>query len=309
MVTRVSTTGNYSSVLANLMGAQLRQADANERVSSQKNGKDLKDYAKKAETLAAMRVVERRTKAYQDQNHLIADKLTNQDQALNQITDSAAQIRQTIADALATDRADTLMTDLNSLFKNAVQGMNTSYDGKYLFAGGQINTQPVTATSLADLTSGPAIASFFQNDGYKAQAKVDDSTTVTTGFLANDLGTNMMNALKTLETFHEGAGGPFSGQLTDAQRTFLQGQLAGWDTIRSDLTLTTAQNGLNQKHVDDVGTSLVARKDTLTMMIGDITDADMAKAAGDLQAAQLAVQASAQVFISLQNTSLLNVLK
>jgi flagellar hook-associated protein 3 FlgL len=37
-------------------------------------------------------------------------------------------------------------------------------------------------------------------------------------------------------------------------------------------------------------------------MIGDITDADMAKAAGDLQAAQLAVQASAQVFMSLQNT-------
>jgi flagellar hook-associated protein 3 FlgL len=309
MVTRVSTTGNYASVLANLMGAQLRQYDANARVSSQKNGKDLKDYAKKAETLAAMRVVERRTKAYQDQNHLIADKLTNQDQALNQITDSAAQIRQVIADALATDRADTLMTDLNGLFKNAVQGMNTSYDGKYLFAGGQINTQPVTATSLADLTSGPPIASFFQNDGFKAQAKVDDSTTVTTGFLANDLGTNMMNALKTLETFHEGAGGPFSGQLTDAQRTFLQGQLAGWDTIRSDLTLTTAQNGLNQKRVDDVGESLVARKDTLTMMMGDITDADMAKAAGDLQAAGLAVQASAQVFLSLQNTSLLNVLK
>ena len=309
MVTRVSTTGNYASILTNLMSAQMRQFDANERVSSQKNGNDLKDYAKKAETLAAMRVVDRRTKAYQDQNGLIADKLTNQDQALNQITDAAAQIRQTIADALATDRADTLMTDLNGLFKNAVQGMNTSYDGKYLFAGGQINTQPVTATSLADLTAGPAVATFFHNDDFKAQAKVDDSTTVTTGFLADDLGTNMMNALKTIETFHEGAGGPFTGQLTDAQRTFLQNQLTGWDTIRSDLTLTTAQNGLNQKRVDDVGKGLVARKDTLTMMMGDITDADMAKAAGDLQAAGLAVQASAQVFLSLQNTSLLNVLK
>jgi flagellar hook-associated protein 3 FlgL len=309
MVTRVSTTGNYASILSNLMSAQLRQFDANERVSSQKNGNDLKDYAKKAETLAAMRVVDRRTKAYQDQNGLIADKLTNQDQALNQVTDAAAQIRQTIADALATDRADTLMTDLNGLFKNAVQGMNTSYDGKYLFAGGQINTQPVTATSLADLTAGPAISTFFHNDDFKAQAKVDDSTTVTTGVLADDLGTNMMNALKTIETFHEGAGGPFSGQLTDAQRTFLQNQLAGWDTIRSDLTLTTAQNGLNQKRVDDVGKALVARKDTLTMMMGDITDADMAKAAGDLQAAGLAVQASAQVFMALQNTSLLNVLK
>ncbi len=309
MVTRVSTTGNYASILSNLMGAQLRQFDANERVSSQKNGNDLKDYAKKAETLAAMRVVDRRTQAYQDQNGLVADKLTNQDQALNQITDAAAQIRQTIADALATDRADTLMSDLNSLFKNAVQGMNTSYDGKYLFSGGQINTQPVTATSLADLTAGPAIATFFHNDDFKAQAKIDDSTTVTTGFLADDLGTNMMNALKTIQTFQEGPNGPFTGQLTDAQRTFLQNQLAGWDTVRSDLTLTTAQNGLNQKRVDDVGKSLVARKDTLTIMMGDITDADMAKAAGDLQAAGLAVQASAQVFLALQNTSLLNVLK
>jgi flagellar hook-associated protein 3 FlgL len=309
MVTRVSTTGNYASILTNLMAAQMRQFDANERVSSQKNGNDLKDYAKKAETLAAMRVVDRRTKAYQDQNGLIADKLTNQDQALNQITDAAAQIRQTIADALATDRADTLMTDLNGLFKNAVQGMNTSYDGKYLFAGGQINTQPVTATSLADLTAGPAIATYFHNDDFKAQARVDDSTSVTTGVLADDLGTNMMNALKTIQTFQESGSGPFTGQLTDAQRTFLQNQLAGWDTIRSDLTLTTAQNGLNQKRVDDVGQSLVARKDTLTMMMGDITDADMAKAAGDLQAAGLAVQASAQVFLALQNTSLLNVLK
>ena len=309
MVTRVSTTGNYASILSNLMGAQLRQFDANERVSSQKNGNDLKDYAKKAETLAAMRVVDRRTQAYQDQNNLIADKLTNQDQALNQVTDSAAQIRQTIADALATDRADTLMNDLNSLFRNAVQGMNTSYDGKYLFAGGQINTQPVTATSMADLTAGPAIATFFHNDDFKAQAKVDDSTSVTTGFLADDLGTDMMNALKTIQTFHEGASGPFTGQLTDAQRTFLQNQLAGWDTIRSDLTLTTAQNGLNQKRVDDVGKSLVARKDTLTIMMGDITDADMAKAAGDVQAAGMAIQASAQVFLALQNASLLNVLK
>src|SRR3546814_337818 len=159
------------------------------------------------------------------------------------------------------------------------------------------------------LTAGPPISSYFQNDGFKAQAKLDDSTTVTTGFLADGLGTDMMNALKTIQAFNEGPSGPFDGQLNDAQRTFLQNQLAGWDKIRSDLTLTTAQNGLTQKRVDDVAASLVARKDTLTIMIGDITDADMAKAAGDLQAAQLAVQASAQVFLALQNSSLLALLK
>lgn len=309
MVTRVSTTGNYASILSNLMSAQLRQFDANERVSSQKNGNDLKDYAKKAETLAAMRVVDRRTKAYQDQNGLIADKLTNQDQALNQVTDAAAQIRQTIADALATDRADTLMTDLNGLFKNAVQGMNTSYDGKYLFAGGQINTQPVTATSMADLTAGPAIATFFHNDDFKAQAKVDDSTTVTTGVLADDLGTNMMNALKTIQTFQEGAGGPFTGQLTDAQRTFLQNQLATWDQVHTGVINVTAQNGMNQQRLDAVGQDLTTRQNTLDQMMGNITDADVAKASADLQMAQLSFQAAAQVFQTLKDTSLLNLLQ
>jgi len=309
MVSRITTSGNYASVLTNLMTAQQAQFDANERVSSQKNGSDLKAYANKAETLAAMRVVDRRTKAYQDQNGLIADKLTNQDQALNQVADAAAQVRQTIADAIATDRADTLMTDLNSLFKNAVQGMNTSYDGKYLFAGGQINTPPVTATTLADLTAGPPVASFFQNDNFKTQAKLDDSTTVTTGFLASDIGTPLMNALKAIQTYSQGPNGPFTGQLTDAQRTFLQGTLPGFDAVRSDLTLTTAQNGLIQKRVDDVASTLVARKDTLTVMIGGITDADMAKAASDLATAQVAVQASARVFQSLQNMSLLNFLQ
>jgi flagellar hook-associated protein 3 FlgL len=309
MVTRVSTAGNYSAILANLMAAQARQSEAGDRVSTQKNGTDLKDYARKAETLTAMRTVDRRLTAYADQNGAIAAKLDIQDAALNQITDAAGQIRQAIADAIATDRADTLMQSLGSQMSNAVEGMNAQYDGKYLFAGGQINTKPVTATSMADLTSGPALATFFKNDDFKVQAKLDDATTVTTGVLADDLGTTMLGTLKAIQAFNDGGSGPLNGQLTDAQRTFLQGQLTTWDGIRNTLTQTTAQNGLVQNRVDDVKANLVTRQNTLTGMIGDITDADMAKAAGDLSAAQLAVQASAQVFVALQQSSLLNLLK
>ena len=49
MVTRVSTAGNYSAILANLMAAEDRQVNAENRVASQKNGADLKAYANKAE--------------------------------------------------------------------------------------------------------------------------------------------------------------------------------------------------------------------------------------------------------------------
>src|SRR5687768_10325582 len=153
MTTRVSTVGNYTAVLANLMAAQRRQIEAGDQVASQKKGRDLKDYAKNAEMLTAMRAVQTRLQVYHEQNGLIADKLATQDASLNQVRDAAAGVRQALADALASGRADTLMEDLQGQFRNAVEGMNARYGGKYLFAGGQIDTRPVSATSLGDLTA------------------------------------------------------------------------------------------------------------------------------------------------------------
>ena len=307
-MTRVSTAGNYSAILANLLAAENRQVNAENRVSTQKNGSNLKEYANKAETLTAMNTVNRRYTAYLEQNSLLAAKLVNQDQALTSVADAAQSVRQAIADALAADNADTLMQNVGGQFQAAVNGLNAKYDGKYLFGGGQVNAPPVTATSLASLTAGPPISSFFQNDNLQVQAKLDDSTTVTTGQLASSLGTNMLTAFQSLQAFDTGVNGPINGPLTATQRTFLESQLSVWDGIRSNLTTSTAQNGLVQQQLDQVKSNLTTQQNTLVGMIGDITDADMAKAATDLSNAQLSVQATARVLQSLQSTSLLNLL-
>lgn len=309
MVTRVTTPGNYSAVLTNLLSAQQRQIDAGEKVSTGKNGQNLKEYANSSELLTAMRSVQTRVDVYLGQNRLLADKLATQDTALTRVADSAQAIRQAMADALASGRVDTLVEDIQAQMRNAVEAMNARYGGKYLFAGGQVDTRPVTATSLADLTAGPPISSFFQNDTFKVSAKLDEATTVTTGLLASDVGTDMLNALQAFETFNEGPDGPFTGQMTAAQKSFLEGQLGAWDQIRSDVTQVAAYNGTNQKRLDTVADDLQTRKDQLTGMLGDITDADMAEAASQLQQSQLAVQAAAYVFQSLQASSLINLLK
>jgi flagellar hook-associated protein 3 FlgL len=308
MVTRVSTAGNYSAILANLMAAEGRQVDAENRVSSGKNGTDLKSYATQAETLTAMKSVDARITNYQSQNTLIASKLSTQDQALSATADAATQVRQAIANAIASGDADTLMQVVQGQFQTAVSNLNSQYDGKYLFAGSKVTTQPVTATQLSDLTSGPPIASFFQNDNVATQAKLDDTTTVTTGQLASNLGTPMMQAFQALQAFDQGAGGPLNGPLTAAQTSFLTTQMQNWAGIATNLTTQTAQNGLVQKQVDDVGANLVTQQNTLTTMIGHVTDADMAKAATDLSNAQLSVQASAKVLQALQSSSLLSLL-
>ena len=308
MVDRVSTAGVYSAILQNLMVAENQQTDAEKRVSSTKNGDDLKAFATQAETLTAMKSVQARVTNYQTHNSQVAAKLTTQDQALNTVADSATAVRQAIADALASGDAGVLMQQVSDQFDTAVNGLNAQFDGKYLFAGGKITTPPVSATQLSDLTSGPPISSFFQNDSLQVKAKLDDSTTIATGQLASNIATPMMTAFQTLKAFDQGGSGPLSGKLTAAQETFLTSQLTNWANIGTNLTTVTAQNGLLQKQVDDVAKGLVTQKNTLTSMIGDITDADMAKAATDLSNAQLSVQASARVLQALQNSSLLNLL-
>ena len=308
MVTRVSTVGNYAAILANLMAAQQRQLEASVRVSTQKNGSSLKDYAKNDEMLTAMRSVQTRLTGFQDQNSLIADRLTTQDTALGQVADAAQTIRQAIADALASGNASTLIAEVQGMMNKAVGALNTKYNGTYLFAGGQINTQPVTAQQLSDLTAGPPVSSFFQNDQFKTQAQIDDSTTVTTGILASDVGTPLLSALQTLEAFDQGASGPLGQNLTTAQRTFLENQLATWDQVHTGVVNIAAGNGMIQQRVDSVKTDLSSRQTTLSGMMSNITDADMAKAAADLQLAQTSFAAAAQVFQTLKESSLINLL-
>lgn len=311
MVNRVSTSGNYATVLANLTRAQQSQMYFGNQVATQRKGSDLKAFSTTADTLTAMNTVQARLKTYQDQNRVISDRLSSQDVALNQITDAAGSIREALANAIATGSAETMMTDIKAQMAMAVEGMNARYNGKYLFAGGQVDTKPVSIASIDDLTdpAPPAApvdpASFFHNDDYKIQNKLDDSTTVTTGVLASDIGTAMMTALHALQNSPVG---PFEGKLTADQQTWIQDQLASWDSIRSDLTTQTAANGLVQKRLDNSKSYVDAQGVTIAGMIGDIVDADMGQAATQLQMAQVAVQAAAHVFQTLQGSSLLSIL-
>jgi flagellar hook-associated protein 3 FlgL len=308
MVDRVSTAGAYSAILQNLMAAESQQTDAENRVSSTKNGDDLQAFSTQAETLTAMQAVDSRITNYQSQNTLIAAKLNTQDTALSGLATTATAVQQAIANALGSGDATSLMQEVQGSFSDAVSGLNTQYDGKYLFAGGQINTEPMTATAMTDLTAGPPISSFFQNDNYQATAKLDDSTTVTTGQLASTLGTPMMQAFQAIQALNDGSDGPLNGPLTAVQQADLTTMMQNWQGIATNLTSATAQNGLVQDQVTAVATSLATQQTTLTGMIGNITDADMAKAATDLSNAQLSVQASAKVLQALQSDSLLNLL-
>ncbi len=307
-MTRVSTVSNYAVMTSNLMLAQIRQNTLGEQVSSQKVAKDLKGYSKNAEVLTAMRSAQAKIDGLLDQTKLVSNRLDMQEAGINQLAGSAENARAAIANAMAAGNAQTLMQQLQAAFGDAVQGLNTKSNGRYVFAGGQTDTAPTSATSLADLTAAPTTASLFHNDEYIQTSRIDEQTSVQTGMLADQLGTGVFDAFKQVQAYVD-ANGPFTGNLTDAQNQFLKGMLNTFQTAYTGTVTAQGKNGLIQNRFDNAKVDLQDQADTLTTMVGGITDVDMAQAVTRLEAAQLAVQASAQVFSSLQASSLLNVLK
>jgi flagellar hook-associated protein 3 FlgL len=304
---RVTTFASYGSVINNLMNTESQLNKLNTQVSSGKVAADLEGFGQNAEALVAARTLQIRINGYVQANTNLTSKLDAQNQALTQVADAGSSARQAIAAAIASGSADGLMTSLQSNFGQAVSGLNTQYGGSYLFAGGKVTTAPVAAQQLSDLTSPPA-GGVFQNDQLATMSQLDASTTLSTGMLADQVGTPLFNAFQQVEAFDQGAGGPLSGQLTPAQTTFLTNMLHTFDAANTGMTDTVASNGLMQNRVSQVQTAQQEQQTNLQTVVGNLSDVDMAQVSSQLSQAQVALQASARVFASLQNSSLLNYL-
>lgn len=304
-MTRIATANNYTVLAADLLRAQSAKADAGIQVSSGKKGSDLKGFAQDAETISATLAVKSRVDGYVEQGKLLANKLDLQELGLNKIADSAKDSKQAVLDALSSNNGSGLRAQLESTFKAAIDGLNTQYNGQFLFAGGQVDTRPVSATTLSDLTAGP-LTNLFHNDSQISTQTLDDTRTIQTGFLANSLATPLFTALQSIQTYLNGIGGNFPNPLTTADVTFLNTQVDTLETARKGLTDVTAQNGQIQASVDQVVADQTNQQTVLLGVVGDLTDVDGVEAASRLKLADAAVQTSALVFSSLKSASLLD---
>lgn len=306
-MTRVSTFGNYQTALLNLMTAQTRSQQAQERISTEKIATDLTGYGRGSETLTALKSSQARIQGYIQTGEAVAARLTAQDLALNQVADGAGEARQAISDALAAGSLDGLMLELQGKFQMARNGLNAQHQGRYLFSGGQVQTTPTTVATMAELADAPDAGSVFTNDSLKQSTKLDEGSAVETGFLASDLGEDLYAIFRDIQLYHEAT--PITGAVSDETRDFLNAQLLRLDTTRIAITDHAARNGSLQNRVESIMDSQTARKTALDGLISNRTDVDMAEAVTDLQMSQVAIQASAQVITQLRDVSLLNFLR
>jgi flagellar hook-associated protein 3 FlgL len=308
---RVSTANLYATTVFGINSAQSRLQIASQQASTGKLSDSLSGYGSSSSQITAMRTLQARIQSQLDSNKVTSNKLDLQETSLTQFSGAVTDARKAVANALGSGTGITLITDLQNALSKSVSALNTSYNGEQLFGGSQNATAPVTISKLTDLTTVAAIANLqtvFANGVLPQTARLDDNTVVTTGQLASTVATPLYSALQQIEAYNLGANGPLTGTLSAAQQSFLQGVLSSLTTAETGATAAVTQNGVLQKQLKDVNTTLGGQNDTLTNSLGDLTDVDIAKAATDLQLAQFALQASSRVFSTLQSSSLLTLL-
>lgn len=308
-MTRVATFGNYQSALLDLMKTQTRAANAQERISTQKNATDLTGFGRQAETLTALKGTQSRIQGFIDTSEAVVARLTTQDLALGQISNGINGIRESLAGGIATDSAGSLLLELEGHFQAIRGGLNTRHQGGYLFSGASTSTTPVAAANLAELLSAPSVASLFSNDTLKTASRVAEGTTLETGFLADELGTEVLTILRDIQNYHGTPGsGPLTGRLTAPQKAFLTTQLGRLEQAATAVVDKAAKTGSLARQVENITVGHQAQKLALDELVAGRTDADIAAAITDLQLSQVAIQASAQVISQLRQVSLLNYL-
>jgi flagellar hook-associated protein 3 FlgL len=321
-MTRVSTNGNVQSARLSLMTAQSRALQAQERIDSEKIATDMAGYGRGAEQLTSLTSTQARLDGFITTGKAVAARLSAQDLAMTRINEGGTGAREAIANSLAAGSITNLMTELGLQYQTVQGGLNAQHQGSYLFAGGQGDVAPAKAATMADLATAPSTASTFANDTLKQKSRIDEKTTVETGFLASDIGGPLTEVFRNIQAFQNGAAvtvngvtytpagaGTLTGQPNADVTAFLKAQLAELDKANTGLTNQTAKNGLMQNHVEAALDSQQGQQTALQKLMQDKTGYDPARAITDLQQAQVAIQASAQVINSLRNTSLLDLLR
>jgi flagellar hook-associated protein 3 FlgL len=302
----VSSASMFQSVLYNIQTEQQQLNLASTQAGSEVIGNNLQAYGAQAEQLVATNSLQAQVTGYITNNNLLSEKLDVQSQALQQVSDAAQSAVTGIGQAIANNDPTGLTTTLQAALSSAASALNTTYNGQYIFAGDATNTAPFTASNLSDLTPNTDVSTLFANGSTAPTSRLNSSTISTTGFLANAVGSPLVSALQQFQSYVSST--PLSTPLTTDQSTQLQSLETTFNSALTSANAVVAQNGVIQSQVTTNLTDLTDQQTALQGVATNITGVNIGQVDTNLQLAQNALQASADVFQTLQSSSLLNLL-
>lgn len=294
MVDRISSSAFHTRTVNEFQSVQASLEDLNRQISSGRIAENFADLNGKVERVSSFQQKLSKTDTYIDNNTLVLSRLRIMDSAVEQVQDLITEFSQ-----LLTARNSILGEDLNftaqanSLLDRVEGQLNTTSEGRYLFAGSRTSTPP--ADPLANLVNlGVADSNYYRGNSEPVTARVSDSLELSYGVLASEPA--FQNVLASIKT------------AIDAD---VNGTLGGFeqavDLINTARDLTAGVRAQINSHVitvEDVNILHERSKVSLNQALSADTDTDLAEATIALTANETILQASFQAFATLSGLRL-----
>ena len=310
-IDRVSTAGQSQRLLSLINQAGNALSTSQQQVASGKLSSDYAGYASKTALLEATRTAAGKADAFQANTSLAVTQADLQDTHLSSLSDIANQLRQTLTKAVANGDGTTVPNEIQSVFDQVRQILNSQdANGNYIYGGDKDNVPPVNVTTLEQLVALPSVANAFSNGALKKSVAVSDTQTVQLGVLASDAGTALLQTLKDVATFDAGPSGNLAGSttLTKAQSDFLTGEISTSANAASAVNAVASVNGFVFNQLKDAVSHQQALAVLYKGFVANLEDVDLPTALAQQSQNQIALQAALQVTAKLGQLSLLNFL-
>jgi flagellar hook-associated protein 3 FlgL len=308
-IDRVTNSSQTQYMLAQMAQAEQALTKSQEQAASGKVSSDYAGIGAKTSALEAARASAARATAYQTATSAASNQVSMQDTELTQLSSVAQQLQQALTTAVGNNDATGLMQQVQTIFDQASQILNSKdANGNYLFGGDKDNVPPLNVTSLSQLAGLSDVSQAFSNGTQKKSVMVADGQSVQIGVLGSDIGTQLMQTLKDIATFSATSDGNFATTLSGAQSSFLTSEIPTAQQAATGLNTATAANGYVSNQLSDASDQQQALSTLYGGFVSNIENVDMGAAVTQLNENQTALQAAIQVTAQLNQVSLLNYL-
>jgi flagellar hook-associated protein 3 FlgL len=310
-IDRISTAGQAQFMLSLVNQAGNAFNTSQQQVASGKVSTEYSGFGSQTSLLEATRTAATKSAAYQANTNFAVNQADLQDTQLSSLSDIANQLRTTLTNAVANNDGSTMSSDIQGIFDQVKQILNSQdANGNYIYGGDKDNTPPVNVSTLAQLVALPSVAAAFSNGTLKKSVAVSDSQNVQVGVLASDAGTALLQTLKDVATFDAGPSGNFAGSttLTKAQSDFLTSEIPVSVNAATSVNSVAASNGDVYNQLKDAATQQQSLNTLYQGFVSNIENVDLPTALAQESQNQVALQAALQVTSRLGQISLLNYL-
>jgi flagellar hook-associated protein 3 FlgL len=226
------------------------------------------------------------------------------DAALSKITDALHRARE-LAIGGASDSAgpaarNAAAAEIDQLIASVKQEANASYGGRYVFSGTSTDVRPYDVNGADAYAGDNAVVAREIGPGVSVQVNVLGSTVLGNGQAAND--GKLLDVLRDISQHLK------SGTVVD-MNTLRSTDLKGLDTNLDTISQARATVGATTNRLESADGRLQEVEESLTKLLTDVEDADMAKTYVDFSMQQSVYQSALQAGGNIVQQSLLDFLR